>query len=47
LRHAFKFGAALGPLVADVVDGADPWPLLQPDRPGLGRAASAAAAIAR
>jgi sarcosine oxidase len=45
--HAFKFGPALGPLVADVVDGAEPRPLFRLDRPGLERAASAAAAIAR
>ncbi len=33
--HAFKFGPALGPLVADVLDGGEPPPLLRLDRPGL------------
>jgi sarcosine oxidase len=33
--HAFKFGPALGRLVADVVDGGDAPELLRLDRPGL------------
>ena len=45
--HAFKFGPALGPLVADVVEGSPPEPLFRLDRPGLARAVDAAAAIAR
>ena len=45
--HAFKFGPALGPLVADVVEGADPEPLFRLGRPGLQRSVSAADAIAR
>ncbi len=45
--HAFKFGPALGPLVADVVDGHPPNPLFKLDRPGLSGTVSAASAIAR
>ena len=45
--HAFKFGPALGPLVADAVDGADPLPLFALDRAGLRGAVSASDAIAR
>jgi sarcosine oxidase len=45
--HAFKFGPALGPLVADVVEGGAPRPLFRLDRPGLQRAVSAGDAIAR
>jgi sarcosine oxidase len=45
--HAFKFGPALGPVVADVVEGADPQPLFRLDRPGLQGTVSAADAIAR
>ena len=45
--HAFKFGPALGPVVADVVEGAPPNPLFRLDRPGLSSPVSAAAAIAR
>jgi len=33
--HAFKFGPALGPLVADVVDGHPANPLFRLDRPSL------------
>ena len=45
--HAFKFGAALGPLVADVAEGAPPRDLFRLDRPGLAGTVSAATAIAR
>jgi sarcosine oxidase len=45
--HAFKFGPALGPLVADVADGADPETLFRLDRAGLQGKVSAADAIAR
>lgn len=45
--HAFKFGPALGPLVADVVEGAGPRRLFRLDRPGLHRSVSAADRIAR
>jgi sarcosine oxidase len=45
--HAFKFGPALGPLVADVVAGGDPLPLFALDRPGMHGAVSASDAIAR
>jgi sarcosine oxidase len=45
--HAFKFGPALGPLVADVVDGAEPQPLFALARPGLRRTASASDPINR
>lgn len=45
--HAFKFGPALGPVVADVVEGAAPNPLFRLDRPGLAGTVSAASAIAR
>jgi sarcosine oxidase len=45
--HAFKFGPALGPLVADAVEGADPLPLFALDRAGLRGAVSASDAIAR
>jgi len=45
--HAFKFGPALGPLVADVVEGIAPNPLFKLDRPGLTGMASATRAIAR
>ena len=45
--HAFKFGAALGPLVADVAEGAAPLDLFRLDRPGLAGTVSAATAIAR
>ena len=45
--HAFKFGPALGPLVADVVEGIPPNPLFKLDRPGLAGTASATSAIAR
>jgi sarcosine oxidase len=44
--HAFKFGPALGPLVADMVEGMPAHPLLRLDRPSLnGKAASASEAI--
>jgi sarcosine oxidase len=46
--HAFKFGPALGPLVADVVEGNPPPSLLRLDRPALSqRKASASAPITR
>jgi len=46
--HAFKFGPALGPLVADVVEGKPAHRLLRLDRPSLrGKAASASEAISR
>lgn len=46
--HAFKFGPALGPLVADAVEGCKPHPLLAFDRPSLRlREASASATITR
>lgn len=45
--HAFKFGPALGPLVADVVEGARPHPLFALDRDGLHATASAGDPIAR
>ncbi len=45
--HAFKFGPALGPLVADVLEGAAPQPLLALDRPGLRGTAVASAPITR
>jgi len=46
--HAFKFGPALGPLVADVVDGKPAHPLLRRDRPSLvGKKAAAGDAISR
>jgi sarcosine oxidase len=45
--HAFKFGPALGPLVADVVDGGDPHPLFALGRAGLQGTASARDAISR
>jgi sarcosine oxidase len=45
--HAFKFGPALGPLVADVVDGSGPPPLFALDRAGLRASASASDPIAR
>jgi sarcosine oxidase len=45
--HAFKFGPALGRLVADVMDGVIRPPDLRLDRPGLQRQASATAPIVR
>jgi sarcosine oxidase len=45
--HAFKFGPALGPPVADVVEGAAPNPLFRLDRPGLSGTVSAVKAIGR
>jgi sarcosine oxidase len=46
--HAFKFGPALGPLVADLVEGKSAEPLFRLDRPSLaGRCASASEAISR
>lgn len=46
--HAFKFGPALGPLVADAVDGMVVHPLLRLDRPSLaGKTAAADDAISR
>jgi sarcosine oxidase len=45
--HAFKFGPALGPLVADVVEGGDPPALFALDRSGLQRTASARDPISR
>ena len=46
--HAFKFGPALGRLVADVVEGGDPPDLFRMDRPALARSApSATAPISR
>jgi sarcosine oxidase len=45
--HAFKFGPALGPLVADIVEGRPAHALLRFDRPSLAKAASASEAISR
>ena len=45
--HAFKFGPALGPLVADVVDGQPAHALFRRDRPGLAGSVAATDAIAR
>lgn len=46
--HAFKFGPALGPLVADIVEGKPAHPLLSRERPSLkARTASASEAISR
>jgi sarcosine oxidase len=45
--HAFKFGPALGPLVADVVEGGRPPDLFALDRDGLRTAARAADPISR
>jgi sarcosine oxidase len=45
--HAFKFGPALGPLVADVVDGGVPPALFALDRAGLRGTASARDPISR
>ena len=45
--HAFKFGPALGPVVADVVEGSPPNPLFQLDRPGLTKTVSPVNAIGR
>ena len=45
--HAFKFGPALGPPVADVVEGSAPNPLFRLDRPGLSGAVSPVRAIGR
>lgn len=45
--HAFKFGPALGPLVADVLEGAPANPLLALDRAGLRGTASASDPITR
>lgn len=45
--HAFKFGPALGPLVADVVDGGEPPALFALGRAGLRGTASAADPISR
>jgi sarcosine oxidase len=45
--HAFKFGPALGPLVANVMDGLARPPELRLDRRGLQRQASATAPIVR
>ena len=45
--HAFKFGPALGPVVADVLEGEPPNPLFSLDRPGLAGAVSAVKAIGR
>lgn len=45
--HAFKFGPALGPPVADVVEGAVANPLFRLDRPGLAGTVSAVKAIGR
>ena len=45
--HAFKFGPALGPVVADVVDGIAPNPLFKLDRAGLTGTVSAASSIGR
>ena len=45
--HAFKFGPALGPVVADVVEGNPPNPLFKLDRSGLQGTVSAASAIGR
>jgi sarcosine oxidase len=45
--HAFKFGPALGPVVADVVEGRPANPLFRLDRPSLGGTASPTRAIGR
>ena len=46
--HAFKFGPALGPLVADLVEGKTAHPLLRLDRASLrDKSASASDAISR
>jgi sarcosine oxidase len=46
--HAFKFGPALGPLVADMVEGKPAHELLRLSRPSLeGKSASASEAISR
>ncbi len=45
--HAFKFGPALGPVVADVVDGAPANPLFSLDRSGLEGTVSPVRAIGR
>jgi sarcosine oxidase len=45
--HAFKFGPALGRLVADIVEGGETPDLLRLDRPGLRQAASPTAPIVR
>jgi sarcosine oxidase len=45
--HAFKFGPALGPLVADMVEGGPAHPLFALDRAGLQGAVSASDAISR
>jgi sarcosine oxidase len=45
--HAFKFGPALGPVVADVVEGSPPNPLFKLGRSGLQGTVSAASAIGR
>jgi sarcosine oxidase len=45
--HAFKFGPALGRLVADVMDGVDAPPELKLDRPGLQRTVSPTDPIVR
>ena len=45
--HAFKFGPALGPVVADVVDGLPAVPLFSLDRPRLAGQASPTTAIGR
>ncbi|HTN96321.1 MAG TPA: FAD-dependent oxidoreductase [Nordella sp.] len=46
--HAFKFGPALGPLVADVVDGKRTPDLLRRDRPSLvGKSVAATDTISR
>ncbi len=45
--HAFKFGPALGPLVADVLDGIPAHSLFTLDRPGLDATVSPLDAIGR
>jgi len=45
--HAFKFGPALGRLVADVMEGRGAPPEMRLDRPGLQRGASPTAPIVR
>lgn len=45
--HAFKFGPALGPLVADVVEGKPAHPLLRLGRPSLAGKVAAGDAISR
>jgi sarcosine oxidase len=45
--HAFKFGPALGRLVADVMDGIEAPPELKLDRPGLKRTVSPTDPIVR